>query len=83
MKIKIKKIYEKNGTLRIETECPYGKDNLGLGLHQKYLDPITNKPKYLKEVKELLEKKYNKDLATEKDVANDYVGKEIDLNKIK
>jgi len=82
MKIKILKVYELNGNLRVETECDYGKDNLGLGLQQKYLDPVTQKPRYLKEVKSLLEKKYSKQLATEVAVKDEYVGKTIDLDKI-
>ncbi len=82
MKIKIVRVYEKNDTLRVETECIYGKDNLGLSLDQKYLDPETDKPRYLKEVKDLLEKKYSKDLVKEKDIKDKFIGKEIDLNKI-
>jgi len=83
MKIKILRVYEKNNLLRVETECAYGKDNLGLSLKQKYLDPITDEPKYLAEVKKLLEAKYEKQSAIEKDVKDRYVGKEIDLSKIK
>ena len=82
MKIKILKIYEKNDILRIETECDYGKDNLGLGLDSKYLDPVTQKPKYLKEVKQLLEKKYNKELAKENPVNKNEWGKTIDLDDL-
>ena len=82
MKIKILRIYEQNGLLRVETECDYGKDNLGLSLKQKYLDPVTQKPRYLKEVKQLLEKKYTKELAEEKDIKDDFVGKTVDLDKI-
>ncbi len=82
MKVKILRVYELKGILRVETECKYGKDNLGLSLQQKYLDPVTQKPKYLKEVKELLENKYNKDMVREKEVKDSFVGKEIDLDKI-
>lgn len=82
MKIKILKVYELNGNLRVETECDYGKDNLGLSIEKKYLDPVTQKPKYLKEVKALLEAKYNKELATEKEIKDDFVGKTVDLDKI-
>ena len=83
MKVKILRIFELNGILRVHTECIYGKDNLGLSLDSKYLDPTTGKPRYLKEIKMLLEKKYDKELAKEKDIpADDYVGKEIDLKKI-
>ena len=82
MKIKILRIYELNNILRVETECEYGKDNLGLSLDKKYLDPVTEKPKYLKEVKKLLEDKYLKKTATEKEIEDKYVGKEIDLEKL-
>ncbi len=60
MEVKIKKIEEKSGLLRIHTECKYGEDNLGLSLKQKYLNSETEKPKWENEVKELLEKKYGK-----------------------
>ena len=83
LKIKIIRVYEKNDTLRIETECKYGKDNIGLNCKAKYLDPVTDKPRYLKEVKDLLEKKYNKELAKEKPIKDSIVGKEIDLDSIK
>ena len=82
MKIKIIKIYELNGILRIETECKYGKDNLGLSLDSKYLDPITEKPRYLKEVQTLLEKKYNPELAKEKPVDKKEWGKDIEIEKL-
>lgn len=82
MKIKILRVYEQNGLLRVETECKYGKDNMGLSLKQKYLDPVTQQPKYLGEVKRKIENKYNHDKAIEKDVKDKLIGKEIDLDKI-
>ena len=82
MKIKILKVYEKNGLLRVETECKYGRDNLGLSLESEFLDPLTDKPKYLKEVKELLEQKYKKETAKETPVDKKDWGKEVDLDKI-
>jgi len=82
MKIRIIKVYEKSGILRIETECQYGKDNLGLSLQSKYLDPVTEKPRYLQEVKSLLEKKYQKELATEKEVDKEIWDTEVDLDEI-
>ena len=57
MKIKILKIYEKEEILRVETECEYGKDNLGLSIDAKYKD-IDGEYKWLKEVKTLLKNKY-------------------------
>jgi len=82
MKIKILKVYELNDVLRVETECKYGKDNLGLSLKQQYLDPVTDQPRYLKEVKSLLEKKYGKENVKEKPVNKKEWGKEVDLEKI-
>ena len=82
MKIKILKVYELNNTLRVETECPYGKDNLGLSLDKKYLNPKTNKPQYLDEVKRLLEDKYQKKHVTEISVDKSSWGTEVDLDKI-
>ena len=83
MKIKILRIYEKNNCLRVETECEFGKDNLGLSLQAKYLDPATKQPLYMAEVKKLLENKYTQELAIEKDINDPNVGKTIDLEKIK
>ena len=59
MKVKILKIYEEGNILRVETECEYGKDNLGLSLEAKYKDP-DGKYKWEKEVKKLLTEKYQK-----------------------
>ena len=58
MEITILGVYEQKGQLRVEVETPYGKENIGLSLESKYLDPETDKPRWKKEVKELLEKKY-------------------------
>lgn len=82
MKIKILKVYEKNDVLRVETESEFGKDNIGLNLSSKYKDPVTGQPKYLKEVKDLLEKKYVKEKAEEQVVDKDSWGKTVDLDKI-
>lgn len=82
MKIKILKIYEKNNSLVIETECHYGKDSFGLSLDSKYLDPVTQKPKYLKEIKKHLEDRYNSELVKEKPIEKQLWGKHIDLEKI-
>ena len=58
MDIKILKVYEQNNTLNVVVESPYGEDRFGLGLNKKYLDPETDQPKWLTEVKRLLEDKY-------------------------
>ncbi len=79
MKIKILKIIEVNNLIRVHTECEYGKDNLGLSLDSKYLDPVTQKPRYLDEVKRLLTQKYEQQLVQEKEVDKDTWGEEIDV----
>lgn len=65
MKIKILKVYEQGNLLRVETECPYGKDNLGLSLDSKYLD-FDDVPRWKKEVKKLLELKYGVEVRRKK-----------------
>ena len=77
LKIKIVKIYEKDGLLRVETETEFGKDNLGLSLEQKYKDPVTQEPRWKAEVRALLEAKYLKEKATPKDVEKESWGKEL------
>lgn len=67
MKIRILKVYEQNNCLRVETETDYGKDNLGLSLDSKYLD-VDDVPKWKKEVKRLLEKKYGVETKIKKEV---------------
>jgi len=58
MDIKIIKVYEYMGSLRVEVEHEYGEDNIGLSLQAKFLDPETGEPKWKKEVLELITKKY-------------------------
>lgn len=77
LKIKILKVYEKEGLLRVETETEFGKDNLGLSLDQKYLDPATGLPKWQKEIRLHLEKKYLKENAIEKEVSKEMWDTEI------
>jgi hypothetical protein len=79
MEIEILKVYEKNGTLVVETECVYGKDKLGLSLEAKYLD-FDDVPKWKKEVKSLLEKKYGS--GSEKPVFGEHVKKYKSLDEL-
>ena len=58
MEITILNVYEHESQLRVEVEHDYGKDNIGLSIDAKYLDPETGEPRWQSEVKELLEKKY-------------------------
>ena len=78
----INRVFEKNDVLRVEVESPYGVDNFGLGIHQKYLDPVTQQPKYLKEIKELLLKKYQPDSAAETDVTDGNAGQSFDTDTL-
>lgn len=68
MEVKILRVYELNGILRVETECEYGKDNMGLSLDKKYKDPVTQEPRWKKEVANLLKAKYEPQLAKEKEI---------------
>jgi len=77
MKIKIIRIYEKDNLLRVETECEFGKDNLGLSLDAKYKDR-DGEYKWMKEVKVLLQKKYGSPIL-EKEVFNEFKDKEITI----
>jgi len=77
MKIKILDIKEEGDILRVKTECDYGEDDLGLSLESKKADPITGKPQWQLEVRDLLEKKYKNAKKAEKKDLKEYVGKEI------
>ena len=82
MEFTINKITEVNQTLRIEVETAYGVDDFGLNLKQKYLDPVTNQPRYLTELKALLEKKYLTANATEVDVVDANVGQTLNTDNL-
>ena len=76
MKIKILGLKEVEGLLRIEVETPYGIEDLGLSLEKKTVDPLTGEPRWLKEIKELLNKKYENALIP---TGEEFVGKEIEI----
>lgn len=57
--IEILDIEQQGETIRVKTRCPYGEDSLGLSSHMSYLD-IDGIPKWKKEVKRLLTKKYGR-----------------------
>ena len=80
--IVIKRVYEKNKQLRVIITTPYGEDNIGLSLQSQNLDPITQQPKFLQEVKNLVEKKYLQINATEKEILPEIHGKSIMLSEI-
>lgn len=53
------------GELKILIETPYGVDNMGILKKRVYLDPDTNKPQWIGEIKYLLENKYGKEVLIE------------------
>jgi hypothetical protein len=81
MEFEIKKVYEFKGLLRVEVEHEYGKENIGLSLDAKYLNEETGEPRWVKEVQELLFKKYgsrNSDKSIPKtDIFQEYHGKKF------
>jgi len=79
MKFKILRLYEEGEILRVETECKFGKNNIGLSLEKKYMDPITNQPRYIKEIKEILRRKYTKSLIKQNNIKDKFVGKTMDV----
>ena len=85
MKIKILEVYEEKNSLRVKVETPYGVENFGLGIHNKYLDPDTEKPKWLKEVRKLLDLKYGKKELRQKVQlveADSYINQTFDLEDL-
>lgn len=82
MEFTINKITEQNNILRVEVESAYGVDNFGLSVQKKYLDPVTQQPKYLKEVKRLLEAKYNPQSAAEVAVPDSNVGQTLNTDNL-
>jgi len=51
-------MFELRGTLVVITECEYGKDKFGLSLDAVHVDPATNEPRLLPEIREKLANKY-------------------------
>ena len=81
MKIKIIDICEKEGQLRIKTECDYGFDDIGLSLDTKKINSLSGIPKWQLEVKKLLEMKYKNAKPIKKvDSLESYIGKEIEID---
>ena len=63
LKVTILSKEEVGGLLRVKVESPYGIDDLGMNLDKKYLNFVTDVPKWEDEVKFLLKKKYNKEIS--------------------
>ncbi len=79
MKFKIIKIYEKSNVLYVQTECKFGRNTFGYSPDKKFLDPLTNKPKYLTAAKMSLKKLYDLKIAKEKPIDKKDWGKEHTL----
>ena len=58
-------VYESQGQLRVETECKYGKDNIGLNLSSQYINIDTGEPKFIEQSRKLLQMKYDSGLKKE------------------
>lgn len=83
MKIKILKVYEKDGLLRVKTECEFGVDDIGMNLNKKKFNGISGVPEWQLEIKLLLEKKYKKRKPTKKKSLKQFKDQEIDLDNLK
>lgn len=87
MKIKLlKEPYVFKGILRVEVETPYGKENIGLN-KENHISSEGNfylgedgQPKWISEVKSLLEKKYESDedkSLSKKEIKTGLIGKDL------
>lgn len=85
LKLKILRVYEQNNSLNIIVETIYGEEKYGLALNKKFIDPETNKPKWMREVRQILEKKYGTaETKIKKDLpeADAILDKEISLDEL-
>lgn len=85
MKIKILSVKEIGDTLRVKVESKYGIDSIGMSLNKKYINPFTNKPYWMTEVKEQLKKKYkfNKQgIIEKKEINKELKNKKFELNEL-
>ena len=81
MKFKVLEAYKKNGNIVVLVEHIYGKDRLGLNPESEYINPETNKPKWLNDVAELLERKYGGQNKVRVDLESDVIGQEIESSE--
>ena len=82
LELEILGVYELGGSLIVKWKCKYGEGKFGLGLHQKYLNPTTGRPKYETEVEELIRKKFGQKFgeAIRKDVFKEEWGKKLKVD---
>jgi len=50
--------YIENGTLRVEVEHKYGRQNIGLSTEELYINPKTGEPRFIQRIMEMLDKQY-------------------------
>ncbi len=79
MEFEIKDIFEKGNELRVVVEHKYGIDSFGFSLDKKKLDPETDEPKFLTEIKRHLNLKYGDKTKKTNKVFTDLVGKKYKL----
>ena len=77
MEFEIKDIFEKSNELRVIVENKYGIDKFGFSLDKKKLDPETDQPKFISEIKQHLNMKYGEKTKKTKKVFKDFVGKKF------
>jgi hypothetical protein len=76
MKARIVEVREQGNGLRIIVEHEYGVDNFGLTCSLKEFNHLTGKPKWIEEVKRLLESKYKNSKPVDQ---TNFIGTEIDV----
>ena len=74
-------IVEKKNNLVVETECKYGKKKFGLSLKSKYIDPKTNEPYYVEEIKQAMYDKFSQESIEEVEIEIPEKLKKIQLPK--
>lgn len=58
MEIEILELYTQGNILNVLIKTPYGEKKYGLGIDALNLDPETEKPRWMREIRNLLDKKY-------------------------
>ncbi len=76
MKARIVKVQEEGDSLRVTVQHEYGVDKFGIDKKKDEFDYVTGEPKWLLEVKRLLEAKYKNAKKPDK---KEYEGKEIEI----
>ena len=83
MEIEIIELYTKNSILNVVVKTPYGQKRLGLGLHTLDLDPETDKPKWMREVRNKLEEQFGTTKVKQKRYIDcDIIKQKIKLNEL-